>query len=33
LVEPTMDLLKQVWAAWRHALWQLPSEPPRIWSV
>jgi urease accessory protein len=33
LVEPSMDLLKQVWSAWRHALWQLPSEPPRIWSV
>ncbi len=33
LVEPTMDLLKQVWAAWRHTLWQLPSEPPRIWQV
>ena len=33
LVEPTMDLLKQVWACWRHTLWQLPSEPPRIWSV
>ena len=33
LVEPSMDLLKQVWASWRHVLWQLPSEPPRIWSV
>lgn len=33
LVEPSMDLLKQVWACWRHTLWQLPSEPPRIWSV
>jgi urease accessory protein len=33
LVEPSMALLKQVWAAWRHALWQLPSEAPRIWSV
>jgi urease accessory protein len=33
LVEPTMDLLKQVWATWRHALWQLPSEAPRIWGV
>jgi urease accessory protein len=33
LVEPTMALLKQVWATWRHALWQLPSDPPRIWSV
>ena len=33
LVEPSMNLLKQVWASWRHTLWQLPSEPPRIWSV
>jgi urease accessory protein len=33
LVEPTMDLLKQVWATWRHTLWGLPSIPPRIWSV
>ena len=33
LVEPSMDLLKQVWACWRHTLWQLPIEPPRIWSV
>ena len=33
LVEPSMNLLKQVWASWRHTLWQLTSEPPRIWSV
>jgi urease accessory protein len=33
LVEPTMGLLKQVWATWRHMLWDLPSTPPRIWSV
>jgi urease accessory protein len=33
LVEPTMGLLKQVWATWRHTLWGLPSTPPRIWSV
>ena len=33
LVEPTMDLLKKVWAIWRHTLWALPSTPPRIWSV
>ena len=33
LVEPTMDLLKKVWAVWRHTLWSLPSTPPRIWSV
>jgi urease accessory protein len=33
LVENNMALLKQVWATWRHVLWNLPSEPPRIWSV
>jgi len=33
LVEPSMDLLKQVWAVWRLTLWALPSTPPRIWSV
>ncbi len=33
LVEPSMDLLKQVWAVWRNTLWALPSTPPRIWSV
>ena len=33
LVEPSMDLLKKVWAVWRHTLWALPSTPPRIWSV
>ena len=33
LVETTMDLLKKVWAVWRHTLWNLPITPPRIWSV
>ena len=33
LVEPSMDLLKKVWAVWRHTLWALPRTPPRIWSV
>lgn len=33
LVEPSMGLLKKVWAVWRHSLWALPSTPPRIWSV
>ena len=33
LVEASMDLLKKVWAVWRHTLWALPSTPPRIWSV
>jgi urease accessory protein len=33
LVEPSMDLLKKVWATWRQTLWGLPNLPPRIWSV
>ena len=32
-VEPVMQLLQQVRAAWRAALWQLGAEPPRIWST
>jgi len=32
-VEPAMQLLRQVWAAWRSALWQMPAEPPRIWAM
>lgn len=32
-VEPAMQVLKQVWAAWRAGLWQLPNRPPRIWSM
>ena len=32
-VEPAMNLLKQIWACWRAELWQLPSDPPRIWAM
>lgn len=32
-VEPALQLLKQVRAAWRAALWQLKAEAPRIWSM
>ncbi|BEU95851.1 urease accessory protein UreD [Acidovorax sp. DW039] len=32
-VEPVMQLLKQVRAAWRAALWQLDAVPPRIWAM
>ncbi len=32
-VEPAMDLLARVRAAWRQAAWQLPAEPPRIWRT
>ena len=33
LVEPAMDLLRQVWAAWRQELWQLAPRLPRIWAT
>jgi urease accessory protein len=33
VVEPAMDLLKQVWRAWRLHFWQLEAPSPRIWSV
>ena len=33
LVEPAMQLLKTVWAAWRTELWGLPATRPRIWST
>jgi len=33
LVEPAVDLLRQVWAHWRADLWQLSATPPRIWST
>ena len=32
-VEPAMALLRQVWAAWRQALWQKPAALPRIWAT
>ena len=33
LVEPAMDLLRQIWRAWRAELWQLSAPHPRIWST
>ncbi len=33
LVEPAMQLLRQVWVAWRAHFWQLPAVSPRIWST
>ena len=32
-VEPAMQLLRQVRAAWRAALWQMEATPPRIWAM
>jgi urease accessory protein len=33
VVEPSMQLLKAVHAAWRPALWGLPPVTPRLWSM
>jgi urease accessory protein len=33
MVEPAMDLLKQVWKAWRSHFWSQAAPSPRIWSV
>ena len=33
LVEPAMDLLRQVWAVWRRELWQVKPQLPRIWAT
>lgn len=33
LVEPAMQLLREVRNAWRQELWQLPVCNPRIWSM
>ncbi|RYY68182.1 MAG: urease accessory protein UreD, partial [Comamonadaceae bacterium] len=33
VVEPAMQLLRQVWLAWRAESWALRSAPPRIWSM
>ena len=33
LVEQAMNLLRQVWAAWRQQLWQVTPQMPRVWST
>ena len=33
VVEPAMDLLRQVWAQWRQHFWKLAAHNPRIWST
>ena len=32
-VEPAMQLLQAVRAAWRHSAWGLAAEPPRVWRT
>jgi urease accessory protein len=33
LVEPALELLKSLRAAWRQQLWQLGATAPRVWST
>ncbi len=33
VAEPVMNRLKTSWAVLRQAAWNMPNEPPRIWSV
>lgn len=33
MVEPVLELFKQIRLTWRAELWQLPPVNPRIWSV
>ena len=33
VTEPAMQLLKQIWAAWRQDMWQLSSTHPRLWNL
>jgi urease accessory protein len=33
VVEPAMELFKQLWVVLRSQAWQLPGTAPRIWSV
>ena len=33
VTEPAMQLLRQVWAAWRHEMWGLPGAVPRLWNL
>jgi urease accessory protein len=32
-VEPAMQLLSRVWAAWRGVAWGLAATPPRVWRT
>jgi urease accessory protein len=33
VTEAAVQLLQTIWAAWRHAMWQLGSTPPRLWNL
>ena len=33
VTEPAMQLLRQVWAAWRQEMWGLAGNVPRLWNL
>jgi urease accessory protein len=33
VTEPAMQLLRQVWAAWRREMWAMPGTVPRLWHL
>ena len=33
VTEPAMQLLRQVWAAWRQEMWRLAGNVPRLWNL
>ena len=33
VTEPALQLLRQVWAAWRQEMWGLPGTVPRLWNL
>ena len=33
VVEPAVQLLRQVWVGWRNHFWNLPASSPRIWAT
>lgn len=33
VTEPAMQLLRQVWAAWRREMWGMLGTYPRLWQV
>jgi len=33
VVEPALQLLRQVWSAWRQHFWRISRSHPRIWST
>ena len=33
VTEPAIELLRKVWAAWRHEMWALTGTVPRLWNM